>query len=270
MPLIWCSISGHGFGHAAQVVPVLNALSKRVQGLTAILRTSVPPWFFQERLALPWEISSAEQDIGCVQRGPLTIDYPATLERHLTFQAQWEERLAQEQRIMREKHPALVLSDISWLGIESASRIGIPSVALSNLSWDQVLEPYIAPDNPAHHALLGQIRQAYAGAHLMVRLAPGLPMSAFRRVIDVGAVAQDKSDSAAALHQLLGISSQEVTVLVGFGGIALDSLPFDRMERMEGYQFLVSGVVPEGLRRCRSTDSLPIPFPKLLASADVI
>jgi hypothetical protein len=42
------------------------------------------------------------------------------------------------------------------------------------------------------------------------------------------------------------------------------------MERIEGYQFLVSGVVPEGLRRCRSTDSLPVPFPKLLASADVI
>ena len=26
MPYIWCAISGHGYGHAAQVVPVLNAL----------------------------------------------------------------------------------------------------------------------------------------------------------------------------------------------------------------------------------------------------
>ena len=27
MPVVWCSISGHGFGHAAQVVPILNELA---------------------------------------------------------------------------------------------------------------------------------------------------------------------------------------------------------------------------------------------------
>ena len=53
MPLIWCSISGHGYGHAAQVVPVLNALGRLVPNLSAILRTSVPADFFEPRLDIP-------------------------------------------------------------------------------------------------------------------------------------------------------------------------------------------------------------------------
>ena len=54
MPSIWCAISGHGYGHAAQVVPVLNALGTFVPGVTAILRTMVPASFFRDRLAIQW------------------------------------------------------------------------------------------------------------------------------------------------------------------------------------------------------------------------
>ena len=57
MPIIWCAISGHGYGHAAQVVPVLNALGSLVPGLTAILRTTVPASFFHDRLTIQWELS---------------------------------------------------------------------------------------------------------------------------------------------------------------------------------------------------------------------
>ena len=70
MPLIWCSISGHGYGHAAQVAPVLNALGRLVPNLTAILRTTVPAGFFESRLSIPWQLSAAQQDVGCIQDGP--------------------------------------------------------------------------------------------------------------------------------------------------------------------------------------------------------
>src|SRR5438477_10008888 len=59
MPLIWCAISGHGYGHAAQVVPVLNALGALVPGLTAVLRTTVPSSFFRDLLTIQWELSPA-------------------------------------------------------------------------------------------------------------------------------------------------------------------------------------------------------------------
>src|SRR5436309_1654975 len=110
MPLIWCSISGHGFGHAAQMLPVLNELSHRVSGLRAILRTTVPPWFFDGRLTMAWEVSPVEQDIGCVQHGPLTIDVDATWAAHQAFHAEWEKRVVQEVSAIRHASPDLVVA----------------------------------------------------------------------------------------------------------------------------------------------------------------
>ena len=269
MPLIWCSISGHGFGHAAQVISVLNALATQASGLRAVLRTTVPSWFF-DRLELPWEISPAEQDIGCIQDGPLAIDYPETFARHVQFQSQWDDRVAAEVREMRARRPTLVLSDISWLAIEAGTRLEIPCIALCNLSWDQVLEPVITPGNLEHRALLAQIRAAYGKAELMVRLAPGLPMPAFSKIADVGPVAQSSSTLPIVLHDHLPIPPEDRTVLVGFGGISLNNLPFEHMEQIAGYQFLVSGAVPPGLHRCHAANSLPASFSTLLVSTDLI
>src|SRR5437660_7384527 len=137
---IWCAISSHGFGHAAQVVPVLNELGRRASGLTAILRTSVPARFFEANLKIAWEVSEAEQDIGCVQHGPMRIDVAATWAEHRRFHEQWEDKVAAEVRAIRSCKPALILADIPYLAIEAAARAEVPAVGLCNLSWDGILE----------------------------------------------------------------------------------------------------------------------------------
>src|SRR2546426_8286510 len=123
---IWCAISSHGFGHAAQVVPVLNELGRRVSGLTAILRTSVPPCFFEANLKIAWEVSPGEQDVGCVQHGPMRIDVAATWAEHRRFHEQWEDKVAAEVRAIRSCKPALVLSDISYRSEEHTSELQSP------------------------------------------------------------------------------------------------------------------------------------------------
>ena len=85
MSTIWCSISGHGFGHAAQVIHVLNCLARRKPRLKAVLTTEVPRSFFASRLHARWEIMPAQQDVGCVQHGPLQIDVPATWSAYRAF-----------------------------------------------------------------------------------------------------------------------------------------------------------------------------------------
>ncbi|MGZ9140679.1 MAG: hypothetical protein ACXW38_12960, partial [Nitrospira sp.] len=111
MPLIWAAISGHGFGHAAQVVPTLNALSRLIPDLRLLLRTTVPPAFFTARLLSPWDISPVRQDIGCVQKGPLTIDVETTWREHQHFHSTWDDRLQAEVEAMRATAPDLVIAD---------------------------------------------------------------------------------------------------------------------------------------------------------------
>ena len=270
MPKIWCSISRHGFGHAAQVVPVLNELGRRVPGLAAILRTQVPARFFEGRLHIPWELSEAPQDIGCLQRGPLAIDVEATWAAHLRFHEDWEDKVAAEVRAIRSRELALVLSDISYLAIEAGAEAKAPAVGLCNLTWDGVLAMLLEPDSGLRMQLIQRIRQSYRSAELMIRIAPGIPMGAFRKIADVGPIAELVKSEAGALREAVGAGGDERVALVAFGGIALDGLPCDRLDRMNGWRFVVSGPVPAGAERIRSADSTPLSFSALLASADVI
>ena len=267
---IWCAISSHGFGHAAQVVPVLNELGRRVSGLTAILRTGVPPRFFEANLKIAWEVSPAEQDVGCVQHGPMRIDVAATWAEHRRFHEQWEDKVAAEVRAIRSVKPAFVLADISYLAIETAARADVPAVGLCNLSWDGILKLFLEPGRHEQVDVIRRIQESYRLADLMIRIAPGIPMEAFRTIVDVGPVAQLSTPQPPRLHAAVGAQAQERVVLVAFGGIALDGLPIARLDRMNGYRFVVSGSVPNGTERISSSDSIPMAFGQLLASADLV
>jgi len=59
-------------------------------------------------------------------------------------------------------------------------------------------------------------------------------------------------------------------VLVGFGGIALRAFPFEHMEAMDGFRFVVDGAVPDGLTRVLSLVSLGMTFKAVMASVDMI
>lgn len=270
MPLIWCAISGHGYGHAAQVVAVLNALGSLVTGVTAILRTTVPTSFFRDRLAIQWELSPAEQDIGCVQDGPLKIDIDATWAAHRRFHESWKARLSNEVTAMRAASPALVLADTPYLALEAGSRAQIPSVALANFTWDLVLKEYCHASEKPHQRLIQCIRGSYAKAFLALRITPAPKIDAFSEIIDIGPIASPAPPERDRLASVLALTPDERTVLVGFGGIPLTSLPLEQMEQLRHYRFLFDGPVPPGYSRIHSTKTLPFSFKALLASVDVI
>ncbi len=270
MPLIWCSISAHGYGHAAQVVPVLNELGRRVRDLRVILRTLVPAGFFEPRLAVPWELRPAQQDVGCIQNGPLEIDVPGTWTAHRTFHTDWQAKVQEEARQIRAASPKLVLSDISHLGIAAGAAIGCPTVGLCSLSWDMVLEMLQDRANGEQAALIDQIRDAYARAELFLRVTPGLSMTAFPKLIDIGPIAEPGQPQPERLRQAMGARESDRIVLVGFGGIPLKHLPFARMETMPHTRFVVDGPIPHGLSRIRSLTGLNLPFKTVLASVDLI
>ena len=270
MPLIWCAISGHGYGHAAQVVPVLNALGALVPGLTAILRTTVPSSFFRDRLAIQWELSPAQQDIGCVQDGPLKIDIDATWAAHQRFHETWEARLSNEVAAMQATSPALVIADTPYLAIEAGSLAQIPTVALASFTWDLVLKEYCHASDNSHQQLIQCIRGSYAKALLALRISPAPRIDVFSNIIDIGPIANPTSPERARLASSLALTPNERTVLVGFGGIPLTSLPLEQMEQLRHYRFLFDGPVPPGYTRIHSTETLPFSFKTLLASVDVI
>jgi hypothetical protein len=270
LPRIWCAISGHGYGHAAQVVPVLNALGDLVPGVTAILRTTVPASFFEGRLTVPWEHSPVQQDVGCIQDGPLTIDIDATWAAHQRFHETWEARLANEVTAITAASPTLLIADTPYLAIEAGFYTQIPTTALVSLTWDLVLKEYCLASNHAQAELIQHIRASYAKADMALRITPAPKIDIFSKMIDIGPIANPASSERDRLASALNLSPNEKTVLVGFGGIPLTSLPLEHMERLNPYHFLIDGPIPPGYSRIRSIKTLPLSFKILLASVDVI
>ena len=269
MQTIWCAISGHGFGHAAQLIPILNELGRHLPHLTAILRTSVPATFFQDRLTIPWSLQSVQQDIGCIQRGPLEIDIPATWEAHKAFHASWESRLAEEITALTTAAPAMILADTPYLAVSAGRRAGIPAVLAATFTWSEVLHGFNDPSSE-HQAIVNMIRQCYAEADLGLRIAPGLPLSGIPQVVDIGPIAEPAQSQRERLRSCLGLRGAERLVLVGFGGIPLESLPWDQMDGMKGYHFLVVGTPPRPSFRVHSLSTIPFSFKTALASVDVV
>lgn len=269
MAVIWCAISGHGFGHAAQALPVLQELAQRVPDLRAVLRTAVPAPFFERRLSLPFVIQPAVQDIGCLQADPVTINVAETWDAHVRFHEDWHARVREETAAIRAASPRLVLSDIPYLAIESGAKAGVPAIALGNLSWDLVLDTLRAPVRTEEAAVLQQIRASYAHAELILRPAPALALPAFRKVVDLPPIAR-LLPADSSLRTRVGMGPGERLVVVGFGGIDVKTLPFERLETLTGYRFLVFGQVPRGLERVSAAESFGVPFGTALASADLL
>jgi hypothetical protein len=95
-------------------------------------------------------------------------------------------------------------------------------------------------------------------------------MPMFRKLSDVGPIADPSPPDKLRLRQMIGASMHERIVFMAFGGIPFSSLPFLRMEAMKQYRFVVSGAVPDGLDRTVSDASIPLPFRTVMASADLI
>ncbi|HKT34383.1 MAG TPA: hypothetical protein VJR03_06090 [Nitrospira sp.] len=269
MPTIWCAISGHGFGHAAQVIPILNELGRRVPRLTAIIRSSVAASFFQDRLAIPWSLQAVQQDVGCVQHGPLEIDVSGTWEAHKVFHATWQSRLAAEAAAMAAAAPTLILADTPYLPVSAGKRSGIPTVVAATFTWSEVLQCF-GDASPEQQAIVEVIRRSYGEADFGLRIAPGLPLSGIPKVVDIGPIAEPAASERARLRACLGVMASERLVLMGFGGIPLDGLPWDEMDRMKGYRFLATGLPPGIFSRIHSLSEIPFSFKTALASVDVV
>ena len=270
MAIIWCAISGHGYGHAAQVVPVLNELGRSLSDLQAILRTAVPAAFFRNRLTIPWTLQSVDQDVGCIQNGPLEIDIPATWEAHVRFHAGWEQQMAKEVAAIRAAAPQVVLADTPYLAASAGKEAGVPTVALANFIWSETLKPFADPKEPQHQAILETMRHSYGHACLALRIAPGLPLSAFSNVVDIGPIAETSHSRREDIRKHLNVNESERLVLVAFGGIALESLPWEEMQQMQGYHFIVSTPPLRPSPRIHVDSTIPHSFGTLIASVDLV
>jgi hypothetical protein len=262
-------VSAHGLGHAARAAAVMAGLQARHPWLQFEVFSQVPRWFFEASLAGPFTHSDVLTDIGLVQTSPLHEDLPQTVQRLNEFLPLDEARVAALARQVRGC--ALVMCDISPLGIAVARAAGLPSVLIENFTWDWIYEGYVA-EAPGLRPHIDYLRQLFASAHYHVQTAPACD-SPYPAHLLTQPVSRSPRTPAAQVRERLGISAQARAVLVTMGGIAAGYSFLDRLGEQAGLHFVVPGGSDAPERRANCT-LLPhrseFYHPDLVSACDVL
>lgn len=200
--------SGHGYGHATRVSAFACHLLRLQPRPVVHIVSSAPKHVFSDSIALGALYRYADIDPVIVQPLAYRVDRRKSIEVLRSFLLKKDHKVSDESQWLKSIGADCVLSDAAFLGCLSAHEAGIPSVLITNFSFDSVysylstslidavttpppvesdsLQMQIAklpPDVPIPldelSPLVGQIVQGFRCADLLLRLPGAIPMPSF-------------------------------------------------------------------------------------------
>jgi L-arabinokinase len=222
-------ISGHGFGHASRQIEALNALGARRPDLDIIVRTSAPRWLFDRTARTPITLVPGECDTGAVQVDSLRLDAAQTIQHADAFYRTIDARTQDEARLLRKHDARLVIADAPPLGCVAAAAVGIPSVVVTNFTWDWIYEGYAA-ELAAAPDLLPAIRKAYRQAEAAWRLPMHGGFATFDTIVELPFIARHARHPRDVVRRTLGLPANVPLVLSSFGGYGVSGFDVARLD----------------------------------------
>lgn len=262
------AISSHGFGHLAQVAPVVNRLRQKLPEMVLTLRTTLPRNKLEERIDGVFTLQPAADDFGMLQHSALELDLLASLQRYRQFHENWSQQVERVAAELAAVQPTLVLADVPYLTLAAAHRLAIPSVAMCSLNWAAIVEGCLAHE-PGVEGLVGQMLEAYNRAEVFFCPAPSMPMPGLTNTHPVGVVAAQATDCRDELVKRGLVNRSERLVLVAMGGLD-HRLPVERWPQDSTIRYLVPGAWRVQREDVTAIEAYGFHFSDLLASSDAV
>jgi len=231
-------ISPHGFGHAARASAVMSAIQERCPGIRFEIFTTVPPWFFEESLSGPFSYHALLTDVGLVQENPLCANLSRTvacLNEFLPFNPRKLEDLAKK---VNQLKCAMILSDISPMGIAVAREAGLPSILVENFTWDWVYGEYVF-ENTGFKTHITYLESLFSSADFHIQTAPICSKGSVH--LTTGPVSRKPRSDRSKTREKLGISGQDPMVLITMGGIPKHHGFIGQLANEKGTLFVAPG-----------------------------
>jgi hypothetical protein len=236
-PILYIAITNHGFGHATRAAAIANTLQKLCPDILLILTTTAPRWLLESYIDGDFIHRPVAYDVGVVQGDSLTMDKAATLDRLLEIQAKQDRIIANEVNFLRQNRVGLILADIPPLAAKIAQAANLPCWMIGNFGWDFIYRAW----GEEFFAIADWISDCFGQCDRLFRLPLHEPMATFPNVTDVGFTGGAPRFSLEELQTTLYPStpvSSDQTVLLTFGGLGLDQIPYDNLRQFPDWQFL--------------------------------
>ena len=250
--MIAAYVSGHGYGHATRVGEVLRALRALDPEAPLGIVTSGPEALYRRAVPGPFAFRPVQCDIGLVQKDALAMDEAATVEAWRAFVETDAERVAAEAQWLRQIGARVVVGDIPPLAFAAAAQAAVPSIGLSNFSWDWIYR-YMSPRFPGLAEAAEWAAQGYGRCGLLLQLPFAGDLSAFPRREEIPLVARQPGMSRADARRMLGLSDGPLA-LVSFGGLGLPGFEPTVLGQIEGWNFLITGIDRAGTANVTALD----------------
>lgn len=267
------AVNAHGMGHWTRSAAVMNALSAVRPDVEWTVSTSLPQRLVARDLRASYTYRHATYEPGTIQHNCFETDADETRRAYVEFLEQREYRLHHETAFLEEAAVDGVLVDAASVPVRAANRLGIPAFAVSNFTWDWIVEPMVA-DTPwarIHTALADDY--GHGTRHLRLPLGP--ETSPFPQSEGAPMVARQARWSPAKTRRELGVSSGDPKlVLVCPGGWSAADWGEIAVSGCTGLQFVTVGSLPVRFEAPCIALSHDLPaglsMPDLVAASDLV
>ncbi|NJK72416.1 MAG: glycosyl transferase [Synechococcaceae cyanobacterium SM2_3_60] len=245
MPIpIYAAITSHGFGHITRTATILNRWQQLNPEILPIFVTTAPHWLLAQYMQGPFLQRPLRLDVGVVQADSVQMDLAATKAQVQALQADAARLVRAEADFCRLNRVRLIYADIPPLATAIAKAAAVPCVMVSNFGWDLIYRAFAAPNqNPAFYdpefaALADWCAELYAGCDLLLQVPLNEPMPAFPHRQQVGLIASEPRHDPEWVRAQLGLARDRPTLLLTFGGMGLNAVPYTALDQFPDWQFL--------------------------------
>lgn len=234
-PVLYLAITNHGFGHAVRMATVASQLQKLNPDILLVIVTTAPRWLLESYIEGDFIHRLRAFDVGVIQSDSLTMDLKTTLAKMEEYRQREGEIVAGEVDFIRLNKVDLILADIPAMASSIAEKAGIPCWMMSNFGWDFIYQAWGDDFREITHWL----RSRYERVERLFRLPLAEEMASFPIRQDVGLTGGNPRYSEAVLRDKFALMTpKEKTILLTFGGLGLEAIPYHNLASFPDWQFI--------------------------------
>jgi hypothetical protein len=235
-PILYLAITNHGFGHATRAASIAADIQRLCPDIVLILATTAPRSVLEAYIPGDFIHRPRAFDVGVVQSDSLTMDKAATLDKLRHIRDHQRSLIASEVTFIKQNRVGLVLADIPPLAAPMARAAGVPGWMMGNFGWDFIYRDW----GGEFLELSDWIGDCFSQCDRLFRMPFHEPMSAFPTIEDVGLTGVNPRVDVSELQAKFKLAEtpKEKTVLMTFGGLGLDLIPYENVQQFPDWMFI--------------------------------
>ena len=235
-PILYIAITNHGFGHATRAASVAAKIQELCPDILLILVTTAPRSLLEAYIPGDFIHRPRGLDVGVVQSDSLTMDKAATLEKLRDIKANQRSLIASEVNFIQQNRVGLVLADIPPLAAPIAKAAGVPGWMMGNFGWDFIYRAW----GGEFIEMADWIGECFGQCDRLFRLPFHEPMGAFSTIVETGLTGVNPRFDLAELKAKFDLTEtpKDNIALMTFGGLGLDLIPYETMQKFPDWVFI--------------------------------